>query len=125
VNPQQYFTFSSEGLTFFKDGSGKFLIIEQWIREIVLYRRLSQIRFFKNFLSIYSFRTLWISVVLKKNSIASSVLDKRYLIASTHFQVIGKQIRELALEIVQIKLVIRNCRKSVRLLRRHILLIVL
>jgi dynein heavy chain len=105
VDPQDYFTLSLDGLTYFKNGCGKFLPITQWLREIVLYRRVGEIHFFNQFLKIYSFRSLWKSAVIRKNSIASAFLDKRYLIASRHFKIIASDIRLLALEIKQVKLV--------------------
>lgn len=105
VDPNSYFTLSIDGLTYFKDGSGNFLPIQQWLREIILYRRVGNINFFNKFLNIYAFRQLWKSAVSRKSSISSEVLEKKYFMASNHFKIVGSEIRKIAVELSKIQLI--------------------
>ncbi|OHT16379.1 Dynein heavy chain family protein [Tritrichomonas foetus] len=105
VDKNSYFTLSLDGLTYFKDGAGSFLPIEQWMREIILYRRVGEVNFFKKFLSIYAFRSLWRSAISRKSSISSNVVEKKYFLANNHFKIVGNEIRKIALELSKITLV--------------------
>ena len=109
VNSSLYFTLSKDGLTYFQDGAGTFLPIDQWMREIVLYRRAGNVNFFKKFLKIYAFRSLWKSAVSRKSTIASDVLEKKYFLASNHFKVVSTEIRKIAMELSKIQLIDLKC----------------
>lgn len=105
VNANSYFTLSIEGLTHYKGGHGTFLEISQWLREVELYRRVGEVRFFKNFLQIYSFRSLHNAAISKKNTVSSDAIGKKYLIASQYFRVIGDGVRRLTMEIRGVPLI--------------------
>ena len=53
---EEYMTISSRGITYFNEGDGTFLTLDEWEREFTLYQKLREIEFFakykiwKNFL---------------------------------------------------------------------------
>ena len=105
VDKEHYFTLSVDGLTYFKDGFGSFLPIDQWIREITIYRKIANVGFFKNFLQIYAFRSLRKSAISRKSTVASTLIDKKFFMASNYFKVVGNEIRKIEIELSQIQLI--------------------
>lgn len=50
VNPNDYLTLSSRGVTHYRDGRGvDFLSLQQWKRDQELYTRLASVRFFRDY----------------------------------------------------------------------------
>jgi len=105
VNSNHYFTLSIDGITHFVNGIGHFMHIEQWLREVTLFRSVGNVPFFHNFLSLYAFRFLKYSAISRKQSEYSEIVEKKYLLASPYFRIIADDIRKISIELEAVPIV--------------------
>jgi dynein heavy chain len=86
-NPNEYLTISSRGVTYFLNGVAEFITIEEWHREYMVYQKLKDIPFFKQY-------KLWKNFSIWKNSRRRTMMEVRSSFLEKELFILDKTLRD-------------------------------
>ncbi|EGR31243.1 hypothetical protein IMG5_115030 [Ichthyophthirius multifiliis] len=97
-NPREYMTISVRGITHFIDNEAEFKTIEEWERESMMFHKLKQILFFKQY-KIWKNFQIW-KKLMRRNMMreCSNVLQQQLFAVDRNLQPAILEIRGLCLE---------------------------